>query len=57
MYNRSRIGRSLLAASAACLTISLPIAFADNALTGANWPEYHGDFRAWAYSPLKQINK
>jgi alcohol dehydrogenase (cytochrome c) len=26
-------------------------------LTGKNWPEYHGDWRGWRYSPLDQINK
>ncbi len=26
-------------------------------LTGTNWPEYHGDWRGWRYSPLDQINK
>ena len=26
-------------------------------LAGGNWPEYHGDWRGWRYSPLDQINK
>lgn len=26
-------------------------------LAGGNWPEYHGDWRGWRYSPLEQINK
>lgn len=31
--------------------------FADSTQMGKNWPEYHGDFRGWAYSPLDLINK
>lgn len=26
-------------------------------LTGTDWPQYHGDWRGWRYSPLDQINK
>jgi len=45
-----------------CLAIGLPILLTSFTAAVAqdadgNWTQYHGDHRAWRYSPLDQINK
>jgi alcohol dehydrogenase (cytochrome c) len=44
---------SSIATALALLTATSALSLAQDA--GANWPEYRGDWRGWAYSPLDQI--
>jgi alcohol dehydrogenase (cytochrome c) len=42
-------------AIAAALLLCTGVGRAEEA--GKNWPDYHGDWRGWRYSPLDQVNK
>lgn len=49
--------RSAVLALASVIGISVSIhTSALSAEVGKDWPEYHGDWMGWAYSPLDQIN-
>jgi alcohol dehydrogenase (cytochrome c) len=49
--------RSIIKVIATAALASMALGSTAGELTGANWPEYHGDWRGWRYSPLDQINK
>ena len=52
-----RLKRNSVAAMFAMAAISSSAISTAAELTGTNWPDYHGDYRGWRYTPLDQINK
>ncbi len=50
-------GCASLAACALVGSFLFHTASGQASLTGNNWPDYYGDYRGWAYSPLNHINK
>ena len=48
---------SIIKALATAALASIALGSTAGELAGGNWPDYHGDWRGWRYSPLDQINK